>query len=163
MRKDSVSVRAGSAALSLFPHLLMAFSWMMLTFYVINILNPAMFFLTSETSQKFEILYAIVTLICSATAFFRKHLYADYHTELNVCYRFLQKSLRILGIAAALFAIGLAVPVIIAMTGNNRDSIENSVFYTVTLLSGIVTLLFSVSLIAVQHRQAIAAYQEKQS
>ena len=162
MNEDSFARRAGGAFLSLFPHLLMAFSWMMLTFYVINILNPAMFFLTSKISQKFEVLYAGVTLICAGIVFLRGSLYRKYDALParfgSTILRLMKKSLRILAIVAAVAVIAFVIPAIRTLSTDNRDYIENTYFTTMALVSGIVTLVFSIVNITVQHHQVKAAY-----
>ena len=166
MNEDSFARRAGAAFLSLFPHLLMTFSWMLLTFYVINILNPAMFFLTSKISQKFEILYAGVTLICAGTVFLRGSLYPDHDPEAKTrsaaIVRIFQKILRILAIVAAVAVIAFTVPAFRSLSSGNRDYIENTYFTTMALVSGIVTLVFSIVNITVQHHQVKAAYLAEQ-
>ena len=56
-----------------------------------------------------------------------------------------------------------AVPVIRALASDNRDPIETVYFRTMCLISGIVTLIFSVLMIALQHYQAKAAYAAEQN
>ncbi|MBQ8921799.1 MAG: hypothetical protein IJ060_06515 [Oscillospiraceae bacterium] len=169
MNEDSLLRRAGGGFLSFFPHLLMTYSWMLLTFYVINIFNPAMFFLTSKISQKFELVYAGVTLICAGTVFLRKSLYRKYDTLParfgSTTLRLMKKSLRILAVIAAAAVIAFAVPAFRALSSGNRDHIETAYFRTMALVSGIVTLVFSIVNITVQHHQVKAEYlaaQKKQ-
>lgn len=185
MEQETFSRRAGGAFLSLFPHLLMAYSWMLLTFFVINIFNPAMCFLSSKTSQHFELVYAGTVLICTVTVLFRKSLYAQHPSPYAVldpkvrkskpfrgfrklhnafaefsgkAIPFIQKTLRIAGIISAAAAIALAIPVIRSLSAGNRDAVETLSFRITALISGIVTLVFSIMNIALQHYQVKAAY-----
>ena len=168
MQRDSFLCRAGSAVLSLFPHLLMTYSWMLLTFFVINLFNTAMFFLTSATSQHFEVVYAATALVCAVTALFRKSLYMQHPAVGSAWYSgkavpFIQKILKIAAVITVLVTAAFAVPVIRALASDNRDPIETVYFRTMCLISGIVTLIFSVLMIALQHYQAKAAYAAEQN
>ena len=185
MQQETLGRRAGGAFLSLFPHLLMTYSWMLLTFYVINIFNPAMCFLSAKTSQHFEIVYAATALICAGTVLFRKSLYVQHpspYAELDPQIRkskpfrgirklhnafarfsgravpFIRKTLRIAGVLSAAAAIALAVPVIHSLSAGSRDALETAYFRTAALISGIMTLIFSIMNIALQHYQVKAAF-----
>ncbi|MBR3267431.1 MAG: hypothetical protein IKI58_01685 [Oscillospiraceae bacterium] len=158
MKEDSFLRRAGGAFLSFFPHLLMAFSWIMLTLYVINIFNPAMCFLTDKVSQKFELIYAGITLICAGIVFLRGSLYQKHDTKTEKIISVMQKSLRILALAASAAAVAMAVPVFRSLSSNNRNPIENRLFEMSVLIAGILTLVFSIFNITVQHHQVKAEY-----
>lgn len=133
MKEQSGFQRFCSGAAGFLPHLLMAYSWMILTFAVINVVNDSMGFLSSRTSRHFELVYFAVMLLVVITAF-------------------IQKRVRI--IAAVTFVAGIAflVPVIRATAIDSPVPLTTSYFNIISALFGVLTLAFSILMMIFQRK-----------
>lgn len=126
------------------PHLLFTFGIMLLTFYCITLVNEAMCFLSSFVSQKFELLYVIAAWLTVLTAFLQKHT-------------------RLIAAVEAVCAAVLLVPVVICLVQHRMDLTEMHWFRLTALVNAVVSLVFSVLMIAVQRKAARAAWKNGQS
>ena len=113
------------------PHLLMAYSWMMLTFAVINTVNDAMGFLSSRTSRHFEVIYFTVAVLTAVAAF---------------C----QKKCRIPAAVVCAAGIALIIPGIQAMVQDSPVPLTTGYFNLIAGVFGVLTLIFSIALIVMQ-------------
>lgn len=113
------------------PHLLMAYSWMMLTFAVINTVNDSMGFLSSRTSRHFELVYFVVCVLTAVVAF-------------------VQKKCRIPAAVTCAAGIAMLVPVIKAMAQDSPAPLTTGYFNIIAGVFGVLTLGFSIALIVMQ-------------
>lgn len=127
--------KLGRGIASFLPHLLMAYSWMLLTFYVINLFNDSMGFLNSGTSRHFEVVYVTVALLTAVSAVLRKYL-------------------RIPAAITAVTAIVFVIPVIRAIAQNSPLPLDTAFFQAMSLVFSLVTLTFSIACIVVQRIRA---------
>lgn len=118
------------------PHLLMAYSWIILTCAAITVVNEAMGLLSSHTSRHFEMVYFTVMLITAGIAFGKKRCRIPA------------------GIACAV-GIAFLIPIISATVSDSARPLNTVYFNVISGVFGIATLVFSVMMIVSQRRAAV--------
>ena len=117
------------------PHLLMAYSWMILTCAAITVVNDAVGLLSSHTSRHFEIVYFSATVLTAIVAF-------------------VQKRCRIPAAIACAVGIAFLVPLVQAMSADSARPLITPYFNVISGVFGIATLVFSIMLIVAKRRAA---------
>lgn len=131
----------GKMLYAFLPHLLITCGIMALTFYCINRVNEAMNFLTARISTGFQSLFWALTILTAAISF-------------------VKKKARWFAVLPMLGAAVLFVPVFRAFLLDN-PLVAGKVWYqTLLLITSLLTLVFAVALIAVQRKEAMAAYRQ---
>ena len=133
MNEQSGFQRFLSGAAGFLPHLLMSYSWMILTFAVINVVNDSMGFLSSGTSRHFELVYFVTAVLVAVTAFVQKHA-------------------RILAGVTLAAGIAFIVPVIDALSKDSPVPLTTSYFNIISAVFGVLTLAFSVTMMVLQRK-----------
>ena len=135
MEKQSGIKRVFAAIAAFLPHLINAYAWMTLTFFVINLANDSMGFFSAKTSQHFEIVFTAAALLLAASSFV------------------LRRQRIAAGVTAAA-AVAYVIPVIQALAQDSREPVRSAYFSIAALIFGIVSLAYSI-LMMIAHRRAV--------
>ena len=131
--KPSVFRRIGSGLAAFLPHLLMAYSWMILTNAAITVVNEPIGLLSSHTSRHFELVYFTAALLTAVIAF-------------------VQKRCRIAACIACAFGIAFFVPLVQAMSADSARPLITPYFNIISAVFGVLTLTFSVTMMVLQRK-----------
>lgn len=135
MMKQSVFRRLLSGIADFLPHLLMSYSWIILTCAAITVVNEPMELLCSHTSRHFELVFFAAAILTAITAFIRKRC-------------------RIPAVIACAVGIAFLVPLVQAMSADSARPLITTYFKAISGIFGIAALVFSVMMIVSQRRAA---------
>lgn len=140
LKKDSVLSRISHGIDAFAPHLLMAFSLMILSFVVINILNDAMGFLTAKISMWFQVGYLLLGAAVALACF--------------VCGRAKAFALPVIAFCAVML-----VPVLIYAVRGSIDFFSAPYYQYVIGACACLTFALSIVDITIQRKKAMEAYR----
>lgn len=129
--------RIGGCISAFLPHLILCYALMLLTFFVINLLNPSMQFLDSRLSQRFALLFVILTVTAAVIAIVRKRVPIPAVLVIIACAAYIVPDLR-------------------ALAADDAQFVATQYYSIMTLITALCALVFAVADIVKMRKAAQA-------
>ena len=118
--------KIGSGISAALPHITFCWALMLLVFFVINIFNTSMQFLDSRLSQRFALIYVIITLLAAVIALIRKRV-------------------PVLALLALAAAVAYIIPDLRALAADDAQFVGTQYYSIMTLVTSLISMVFAVA------------------